>query len=77
METKVRNQMFASLENDERVRYLLSKPVTELVNMIIRLEEENKTTRDLRRRLVQIRNLTLDPGERNPVGRPRKDVEAD
>ena len=77
METKVRNQMFASIENDERVRYLLSKPVTELVNMIIRLEEENKNARELRRRLLQIRNIATDPGERRPIGRPRKDVEPD
>lgn len=74
METKVRNQMFASIENDERVRYLLSKPVTELVNMIIRLEEENKETRELRKRLQQIRNIATDPRERNPVGRPRKEA---
>lgn len=73
METKVRNQMFASIENDERVRYLLSKPVTELVNMVIRLEEENKTTRELRKRLMQIRNIATPVEERSKPGRPRKE----
>ena len=64
-------------EKDKRYYQLLNQPVPALIERIIMLEDENEKTRDLRRRLMQIRNLTLDPGERRPVGRPRKEKEED
>lgn len=62
-------------EKSERYRKLMTQPVGVLIEHIIRLEEENEKTRELRRRLMQIRNLATDPGERRPIGRPKKDVE--
>ena len=64
-------------DKDKRYYQLLNQPVPALIERIIMLEDENEKTRDLRRRLMQIRNLTLDPGERRPVGRPRKEKEED
>lgn len=55
----------------------MALPMNVLIELLLKLEEENKETRELRKRLQQIRNIATDPGERNPVGRPRKDVEAD
>ena len=55
----------------------MALPMNVLIELIIKLEEENKTARELRRRLLQIRNIATDPGERRPIGRPRKDVEPD
>ena len=65
-------------ENQEkrqaRMEQLYQKPVGELVRMIIALEEENEKTKDYRRRLLQIRNICLDPSERSRPGRPRKEI---
>ncbi len=64
-------------ENQEkrqaRMEQLYQKPVGELVRMIIALEEENEKTKDYRRRLLQIRNICLDPSERSRPGRPKKE----
>lgn len=62
-------------EKSERYRKLMTQPVGVLIEHIIRLEEENEKTRELRRRLMQIRNLATDPGERRPIGRPKKQEE--
>lgn len=59
--------------NQERVDQLLGKPVKDLVEMIIRYEEELDVMKDYRKRLVQIRNIATDPDERRPKGRPRKE----
>lgn len=64
-------------ERNTRYQKLMTQPVGVLIEHIIRLEEENEKTRELRRRLMQIRNLATDPGERRPIGRPKKDVEPD
>ena len=56
-----------------RMEQLYLKPVGELVRMIIELEEEVNKTKDYRKRLMQIRNIATDPGERRPIGRPRKE----
>ena len=64
-------------ERNERYKKLMTQPVGVLIELIIKLEEENEKTRDYRRRLMQIRNLATDPGERRPIGRPKKDVEPD
>lgn len=55
----------------------MALPMNVLIELLLKLEEENKETRELRRRLLQIRNIATDPGERRPIGRPRKDVEPD
>lgn len=64
-------------EKNERYQKLMTQPIRVLIEHILRLEEENEKTRDYRRRLMQIRNLATDPGERRPIGRPKKDVEPD
>lgn len=64
-------------EKKERYEKLMTQPIRVLIEHILRLEEENEKTRDYRRRLMQIRNLATDPGERRPIGRPKKDVEPD
>ena len=64
-------------ERNTRYQKLMTQPVGVLIEHIIRLEEENEKTRELRRRLMQICNLATDPGERRPIGRPKKDVEPD
>lgn len=64
-------------ERNTRYQKLMTQPVGVLIEHIIRLEEENEKTRELRKRLMQIRNLATDPGERRPIGRPKKDVEPD
>ena len=64
-------------ERNKRREQLMALPMNVLIELIIKLEEENKPARELRRRLLQIRNIATDPGERRPIGRPRKDVEPD
>lgn len=64
-------------ERNERYKKLMTQPVGVLIELIIKLEEENEKTRDYRRRLMQIRNIALDPDERRAPGRPKKDVEPD
>lgn len=61
-------------ERNKRREQLMALPMNVLIELVIKLEEENKETRDLRKRLQQIRNIATDPGERNPVGRPRKEA---
>ena len=60
-------------ERNARYQKLMTQPVGVLIELIIKLEEENEKTRELRRRLMQIRNLATDPGERRPIGRPKKE----
>lgn len=61
-------------ERNKRREQLMSLPMNVLIELVIKLEEENKETRELRKRLQQIRNISTNPGERNPVGRPRKEA---
>ena len=51
---------------------LYSKSIRELVEMIIDQQEELQEAKTLRSRMMKIRNLVLEPGERNKPGRPRK-----
>ena len=51
---------------------LYSKSIRELVEYIIQAQEELEEAKQLRRRFMQIRNLVLEPEERRPQGRPRK-----
>ena len=61
-------------EKQERYKKLMAQPIGVLIEHIIRLEEENEKTREYRKRLMQIRNLSTDPGERRPIGRPKKEA---
>lgn len=69
----MRNDMYASILQEERMRQLLSKPVVELCEMILRLEAENVKAKEYRKRLVQIRNLATPVEERRGKGRPKKE----
>lgn len=51
---------------------LYSKSVRELIELIIDQQEELQEAKTLRSRVMKIRNLVLEPGERNKPGRPRK-----
>ena len=51
---------------------LYNKSVRELVEMLIDAQEELEEAKQLRRRMMQIRNLVLDPDERRKPGRPKK-----
>ena len=51
---------------------LLTKSVGELINIIITNQEELEEAKQIRRRLMQIRNLCLNPEERRKPGRPPK-----
>ena len=61
--------------NTERFQQLLNKPVSELVNMIMSLEEENEKLKEYRTRLIKVRNLVVPDDEKRKQGRPRKDSE--
>ena len=52
---------------------LYGKSVRELVEYIIAAQEELEEAKQLRRRMMQIRNLCLDPEQRRKPGRPKKD----
>lgn len=58
---------------DERREQLMRLPLTTLIDRIIRLENELEESRSYRRRLIQIRNLCLEPEERASRGRPKKE----
>ena len=60
-------------ERNKRYQQLMTQPVNVLIETIIRLEEENKQTREYRRRLMQIRNIATPQEERRPIGRPKKE----
>ena len=51
----------------------MSQPVNTLIELIIKLEDEVKETREYRKRLMAIRNLATPPEERRGKGRPKKD----
>ena len=51
---------------------LLSRPVKELIEIIVEAQEELMEAKNLRRRLKQIENLCKDPEQRNKPGRPKK-----
>ena len=51
---------------------LYNKSVRELVEMLLNAQEELEEAKQLRRRIMQIRNLVLDPDERRKPGRPKK-----
>ena len=57
---------------NDRMQQLLAKPVTELCQMIIQLEEENQRMKEYRSKLLKIRNILTPEDERRRQGRPSK-----
>lgn len=70
METR---KIMYNTELSERTQQLLAKPVTELCQRIIELEEENEKLKEYRSRLIKVKNLLADDNERRGKGRPKKD----
>lgn len=70
METR---KIMYSTDLSERTQQLLAKPVTELCQRIIELEEENEKLKEYRSRLIKVKNLLADDNERRGKGRPKKD----
>ena len=64
------------MENEERqnrYKQLMNQPVNTLIELIIKLEDDGKETREYRKRLMAIRNLATPPEERRCKGRPKKE----
>ena len=72
----MKNLMF-STGMSERTMELMRKPVTELCQRIIELEEENSRMKEYRSKLIKIRNIIDTEEEKKPQGRPRKEQEKD
>ena len=70
METR---KIMYNTDLSERTQQLLAKPVTELCQMIISLQDENEKLKEYRTRLIKIRNLVTPEEERRKQGRPRKE----
>ena len=51
--------------------YLLGKSVKELIDLIVAAQDELQEAKEIRRRLMMIRNICLDPEERRKPGRPK------
>lgn len=73
MET--RKLMYGMDEISERRQQLLTKPILDLVNRIIELENENERLKEYRAKLIKVRNLIVPDEEKRKQGRPRKDSE--
>lgn len=69
--------MEATEKRAARKAQLMEKPVGELIENILYLEEELTRTREYRKKLIQIRNIITPPEERRKQGRPTKKEEAD
>lgn len=65
------------MSREKRREELLTKPVLDLVNRIIALEEENLKAKEWRSKLIKIRNIITPDGEKRSQGRPRKEEEKD
>lgn len=50
---------------------LFNKSVNELVETILDCYDELEEAKQIRRRMLQIRNLCLDPDQRRKPGRPK------
>lgn len=72
----MKNIMF-STGMSERTMELMQKPVTELCQRIIELEDENARMKEFRSKLIKIRNIIATDEEKKPQGRPRKEQEKD
>ena len=58
---------------EERRNQLLTKPISELIEMIIYLEGQVALTREYRSKLMKIKNILTPEDERRGKGRPRKE----
>lgn len=56
---------------------LFNKSVNELVETILDCYDELEEAKQIRRRMLQIRNLCLDPDQRRKPGRPSKKEKQD
>lgn len=72
METR---KIMYNTDLSERTQQLLAKPVTELCQMIISLQEENEKLKDYRSKLIKIKNIITPEEERRKQGRPKKGEE--
>lgn len=64
------------MENEERqnrYKQLMNQPVNTLIELIIKLEDDVKETREYRKRMMAIRNLATPPEERRGKVRPKKE----
>lgn len=59
-------------EKNKLIEKLYNLPVSQLVQMIIDAQEEVQESKELKRRMLQIRNIVLDKEERRRPGRPSK-----
>lgn len=62
-------------ERNERFEQLYNKPVSELVRMIVALEDENIKLKEYRARFMKIRNLVIPDEDKRKQGRPAKGTE--
>lgn len=72
METR---KIMFGMEMGERTIQLMAKPVSELCQMIVSLEEENERLKEYRSKLIKIRNILTPEDERRKQGRPKKGEE--
>jgi len=61
-------------QKNARRDFYYSKSIKELVDMLVEAEEELQEAKDLRRRIMQIRNIATPKDERRPQGRPKKEA---
>ena len=64
--------MLSEDQKNARRELLYGKSVRELVEMIIQAEEELMEAKEIRRTLLQVRNLVTPKEERRKPGRPHK-----
>lgn len=56
----------------ERMQVLLQKPLIEVCQMFIKLEDEDIKLKEYRRKLIKVRNLVVTDEEKRAIGRPKK-----
>lgn len=61
------------MDVEERKMQLMQRSITELINYIIKLEDENREVKAYRKALNNIRNMVTPVDERRGRGRPRKE----
>jgi len=74
MDENLRKKMEA---REERRKVLMGKPISDLIDTILFLEEENAKAKEWRSKLIKIRNIITPEGEKRSQGRPRKEEEKD
>ena len=64
--------MMTEEEIQARREVLMNKPLAELIEHTLHLEEQVLESKQIRKRMMMIRNLVLEPEERRQRGRPKK-----